>query len=402
MRFVPLPTDRSKTLKMLPLFRRSLLAAVIAAGLGLDNAASAQSIDTAARQAIITDFDTGTVMMEKNADELMVPSSMSKLMTVFMVFEKLKSGAWKPDDALPVSETAWKRHYKSEGSMMFLPVNSTATVDELLKGVVIQSGNDACSVLAEAHSGSEEAFAEAMTRRARQIGLTRSTFRNASGWPEPDHMMTARDLSVLARHLIADFPDYYPLFSQMEFVFNGIRQGNRNPLLYGTPGADGLKTGHTQAAGFGLTASIKRGDRRIIMVLNGLGSMQQRADESRRMAEWAFREWDRYPLFRAGEVVVPDAPVWMGEARTVTLAAKSDLAVTLPRRARPDMKVSVVFNGPIPAPIKAGTEIGKVVVTAPGLSTLEMPLVAVADVDRLGFGGRLAETIRSFFSGSQR
>jgi D-alanyl-D-alanine carboxypeptidase (penicillin-binding protein 5/6) len=387
---------------MLPLFRRSLLAAVIAAGLGLDNVASAQSIDTAARQAIITDFDTGTVMMEKNADELMVPSSMSKLMTVFMVFEKLKSGAWKPDDALPVSETAWKRHYKSEGSMMFLPVNSTATVDELLKGVVIQSGNDACSVLAEAHSGSEEAFAEAMTRRARQIGLSRSTFRNASGWPEPDHMMTARDLSVLARHLIADFPDYYPLFSQMEFVFNGIRQGNRNPLLYGTPGADGLKTGHTQAAGFGLAASIKRGDRRIIMVLNGLGSMQQRADESRRLAEWAFREWDRYPLFRAGEVVVPDAPVWMGEARTITLAAKSDLAVTLPRRARADMKVSVVFNGPIPAPIKAGTEIGKVVVTAPGLSALEMPLVAVADVPRLGFGGRLAETIRSFFSGSQR
>jgi len=387
---------------MLPLFRRSLLAAVFAAGLGLDNSASAQSIDTAARQAIITDFDTGTVMMEKNADELMVPSSMSKLMTVFMVFEKLKSGAWKPDDSLPVSETAWKRHYKSEGSMMFLPVNSTATVDELLKGVVIQSGNDACSVLAEAHSGSEEAFAEAMTRRARQIGLTRSTFRNASGWPEPDHMMTARDLSVLARHLIGDFPEYYPLFSQMEFVFNGIRQGNRNPLLYGTPGADGLKTGHTQAAGFGLTASIKRGDRRIIMVLNGLGSMQQRADESRRLAEWAFREWDRYPLFRAGEVVVPDAPVWMGEARAVTLAAKSDLAVTLPRRARSEMKVSIVFNGPIPAPIKAGTEIGKVVVTAPGLSTLEMPLVAVADVARLGFGGRLAETIRSFFSGSQR
>ncbi|CCG43146.1 D-alanyl-D-alanine carboxypeptidase family protein [Magnetospirillum molischianum] len=385
---------------MLPLFRRSLLAAIVAAGLGLDNVASAQSIDTSARQAIITDFDTGTVMMEKNADELMVPSSMSKLMTVFMVFEKVKSGAWKPDDALPVSETAWKRHYKSDGSMMFLPVNSTATVDELLKGVVIQSGNDACSVLAEAHSGSEEAFAEAMTRRARQIGLTRSTFRNASGWPEPDHMMTARDLSVLARHLIADFPDYYPLFSQMEFVFNGIRQGNRNPLLYGTPGADGLKTGHTQAAGFGLTASIKRGDRRIVMVLNGLGSMQQRADESRRLAEWAFREWDRYPLFRAGEVVIPDAPVWMGEARTVSLVAKSDLAVTLPRRARADMKVSVVFNGPIPSPVKAGTEIGKVVVTAPGLSPLEMPLVAAADVARLGFGGRLAETIRSFFSGS--
>jgi len=397
---VPFATDRSKTLKTISLFRQPLLVALVVAGLALASAASAQSIETPARQAIIIDFDSGTVMMEKNADELMAPSSMSKLMTVFMVFEKLKSGAWKPTDQLPVTETAWKRHYKSEGSMMFLPVNSTASVDDLLKGVVIQSGNDACSVLAEAYSGSEEAFAEAMTRRARQIGLTHSTFRNASGWPDPDHMMTARDLSTLSRHLIGDFPEYYPLFSQMEFVFNGIKQGNRNPLLYGTPGADGLKTGHTLAGGYGLTASIKRGERRLVMVLNGLGSMQQRADESRRLAEWAFREWDRYPLFRAGEAVVADAPVWMGETRTVPLVLKNDFGVTLPRRSRAEMKVSAVFTGPIPAPIKAGAEVGKLVISAPGLAQpIEVPLLAGADVGRLGFGGRVIETIGHAFSG---
>jgi D-alanyl-D-alanine carboxypeptidase (penicillin-binding protein 5/6) len=332
-------------------------------------------------------------------------------MTVFMVFDKLKSGAWHPDDQLPVTETAWKKHYKTEGSMMFLPVNSTASVDDLLKGVVIQSGNDACSVLAEALSGSEEAFAEEATRRARQMGLTHSTFRNASGWPEPDHLTTARDLSVLATRLIADFPEYYPLFSQMEFTFNNIKQGNRNPLLYSTPGADGLKTGHTEAGGYGLTASIKRGDRRIIMVLNGIrgaketggsSGMKGRAEEAQRLAEWAFREWGRYPLFKAGETVVPDAPVWMGETASVALAAKSDIVLTLPRRSRPDMKVSTVFNGPIAAPIKAGTILGKLVVTAPGITPVEMPLVAVADVERLGFGGRVLATIRNLFSGPAR
>ena len=396
-------------MKTSPLFRRPLLVALVAACLAWASAASAQSIETPARQAIVIDFDTGTVLLEKNADELMAPSSMSKLMTVFMVFEKLKTGAWKPADMLPVSETAWKRHYKTEGSLMFLPVHSSVSVDDLLKGVVIQSGNDACSVLAEAYSGSEEAFAEAMTRRARQLGMTHSTFRNASGWPDPEHLMTARDLSILARHLIGDFPDYYPLFSQMEFTFNGIKQGNRNPLLYtsagggGTPGADGLKTGHTQAGGFGLVASVKRGERRIVMVLNGMASMQQRADESRRLAEWAFREWDRYPLFHAGETVVPDAPVWMGQSHTVPLVAQTDLGVTLPRRARSEMKVSVVFTGPIPAPIKAGTPVGKLVVTAPGLAApIEAPLVAGADVARLGFGGRIIETIGNAFSSAPK
>ncbi|OAN44019.1 D-alanyl-D-alanine carboxypeptidase [Paramagnetospirillum marisnigri] len=383
-------------------FMRPLAAILLVAGFGLSQPAHGQTIETAAKQAIIIDYASGAVMMEKNADELMVPSSMSKLMTVYMVFDKLKTGAWKMSDRLPVSETVWKKHVKSGGSLMFLPVNSTASVEDLLKGVVIQSGNDACSVLAEAYSGSEEAFAEEETRRSRQLGLTRSTFKNASGWPEPGHMMTARDLSILSRHLIMDFPEYYPLFSQMEFVFNGIKQGNRNPLLYNTPGADGLKTGHTEAAGYGLAASIKRGNRRIVMVLNGMSSMKERAEEAQRIAEWAFREWESYALFKAGEVVVEDAEVWLGEVQTVRLAAKGNVEVTLPRRARAEMKVTTVHNGPIPAPIIAGTELGKIVVTAPGMAPLEMPLVAVDNVNRLGFTGRVSAALGRILWGSKK
>jgi D-alanyl-D-alanine carboxypeptidase (penicillin-binding protein 5/6) len=384
---------------MLAFLRHSLVAAAAFAALAAP--VRAQSIETAAKQAIIVDFASGQVLMEKNADELMVPSSMSKLMTVYMVFDKLKSGAWKPSDRLPVSETAWKRHYKSEGSLMFLPVNSTASVEDLLKGVVIQSGNDACSVLAEAHSGSEEAFAEEETRKARQIGLTRSTFKNASGWPEPGHLMTARDLAVLSRHLIGDFPEYYPLFSQMEFTFNGIKQGNRNPLLYNTPGADGLKTGHTEAAGYGLTASVKRNNRRIIMVLNGMASMKERAEESRRLTEWAFREWETYALFKAGEEVIPDAEVWLGQAETVPLLIKGGVEVTMQRRNRPEMKVTTVYNGPIAAPVRKGQDVGKVVVTAPGMTPIEMPMVAGADVEKLGFTGRMSAAFRRVIWGKK-
>ncbi|MGE5505706.1 MAG: D-alanyl-D-alanine carboxypeptidase family protein [Actinomycetota bacterium] len=374
-------------------FRRTLFAAVSLVSLAAALPAGAESIETSAKQAIVLDFNTGTVLMEKNADDLMVPSSMSKLMTVYMVFEKLKEGSWKPTDQLPVTETAWKKHYKSEGSMMFLPVHSTAKVEELLRGVIIQSGNDACSVLAEAYAGSEEAFAEEATRRAHQLGMTHSNFRNASGWPEPDHLTTARDLSILARHIIADYPEYYQIFSEKEFTFNNIKQGNRNPLLYTTQGADGLKTGHTEAAGYGLTGSIKRGERRIIMVLNGMSSMKERAEETQRLTEWAFREFDDYSLFKPGDQIT-DAEVWLGDAETVPLVAAKKLEVTLPRKARREMKVTAVYTGPIPAPIKKGDVVGKLVITAPGVQAMELPLAAGADVQRLGFSGRITTAIK--------
>lgn len=383
---------------MLMPFRRSLAAAVALIVVAVAAPVRADSIETSARQAIIVDFNTGKVLLEKNSDDLMAPSSMSKLMTAYMVFEKLQQGAWKPDDMLPVSETAWKRHFKSGGSLMFLPVHSSAKVMDLVRGVIIQSGNDACSVLAEAHSGSEEAFAEESTRRARDMGMSSSTFRNASGWPDPDHVTTARDLSVLARRLITDFPEYFPIYSEKEFVYHGIRQGNRNPLLYGVSGADGLKTGHTEAAGYGLVGTAKRGDRRVIMVINGLKSMKERSEESARLIEWAFREYNNYALFRPGDIVT-DAEVWLGGSATVPLVAAERLEVTMPRKARRDMKVMAVYNGPVAAPIKKGETIGKLVVSAPGVETVEMPLVAGADVERLGFTGRISSAIKHILWG---
>lgn len=380
-------------------FRRPLLAAFVLLVMGAQGA-RAESIETSARQAILIDYKTGTVLLEKNADDLMVPSSMTKLMTAFLVFEKLKEGSWKLSDQLPVSETTWRKHVKSGGSLMFLPVNSTASVDDLIHGMIIQSGNDACSVLAEAYAGSEESFGDEMTRRARQIGMKNTNFRNASGLPEPDHMTTARDLSVLARHLINDYPEYFPIYSQREFTFNGIKQGNRNPLLYSVAGADGLKTGHTEAAGYGLVGTVKRGDRRVIMVINGLKSLKERAEESGRLVEWAFREFENYALFKTGDVVA-DADVWLGTAATVPLVAGDKLEVTMPRKARRDMKVTAVYNGPIAAPIKKGQPVGKLVIVAPGVDTVELPLLAGADVEKLGFMGRMGAALRSILWGSK-
>ena len=369
-------------------------AACLVAALAFAAPAWAETVETSARQAYIFDYDTGKVLLEKNADELMTPSSMSKLMTVYLVFSKLKEGSWKFSDELPVTETAWKRHYKSGGSLMFLPLGSSAKISDLIRGVIIQSGNDACSVLAEGYAGSEDAFAEEETRVAREkLGMTHSTFRNASGWPDPDHRTTAHDLGVLARHLIADFPEYYPIFSERTFFYNNIKQDNRNPLLWTTQGADGLKTGHTEEGGYGLTASVKRGDRRIVMVLNGMDKMKERWDEAQRMIEWAFREYDNYLLFKAGDQIT-DADVWLGDAASVPLVAGERLEVTMPRRARHDMKVTAVYNGPIAAPIKKGAVVGKLVVTAPGEPNVELPLVAGADVAKLGFVGRMSAAFR--------
>ncbi|MDR3435459.1 D-alanyl-D-alanine carboxypeptidase family protein [Telmatospirillum sp.] len=377
---------------------KAVAALIVLMGLGAT--AHAESIETQARQAIIIDASTGAVLMEKNADDLMTPSSMSKLMTVYMVFERLKEGSLQLSDQLPVSETAWKKNYKSEGSLMFLPVHAMVRVDDLLRGVIIQSGNDACSVLAEGLAGSEETFAERETKKAREIGLTKSTFKNASGWPVPGHQMTARDLSVLARRLINDFPEYYPIFAEKSFVYNNIKQDNRNPLIWqGIAGADGLKTGHTEDGGFGEVGSAMRNGRRIIIVLNGMTSIKMRAEESERLIEWAFREFEAYKLFKPGETVA-DAEVWLGTAKTVPAVIAKELTVTLPRTARHDMKVTTSFNGPVPAPVTKGAEIGVVTVTAPGMAPLQMPLLAGEDVERLGFFGRITASLKRIVWGS--
>ncbi len=382
--------------------KKSLLCCLFAFGLLLRTApVSAEALETSARQALILDYDTGTVLMEKNADELMTPSSMSKLMTIYMVFQKLAEGSWQLDDELPVTETAWKKHYKSGGSLMFLPLGSKARVEDLVRGVIIDSGNDACSVLAEAYAGSEEAFAEEETRVARgKLGMTNSTFRNASGWPDPEHLTTARDLATLARHIISDFPRFYPIFSEKTFTYNNIKQDNRNPLLWTTQGADGLKTGHTEDGGFGLTASVKRGDRRLIMVVNGMDKMKERWEETGRLIEWAFREFDTYTLFKAGEIVT-EGDVWLGDAATVPLIVENPLKITLPRRARHEMKVHAVFNGPIPAPVHKGQMVGKVLVTAPGTADIEIPLVAGAEVGKLGLVGRITAAFHYLLWGAK-
>jgi serine-type D-Ala-D-Ala carboxypeptidase (penicillin-binding protein 5/6) len=342
-------------------------------------------IETQAKHALIVEVETGAVLLDKLADERMPPASMSKIMTAYMVFDMLKQGRAKLTDELPVSERAWRL----QGSKMFVPIGGRISIDDLLKGVIIQSGNDACLVLAEGLAGSEEAFVELMNQKAKEIGLKDSHFANVDGLPNPDHWMTARDLATLSIRTIKDFPEYYHYYSQMEYEFNSIKQGNRNPLLYKGGGADGLKTGHTEEAGYSLTGSVKRDERRIVLILGGLPTMKARAQESERLIEWAFREFNDYKLVAAGDKV-EDAEVWLGAEPKVPLTVGRDLVVTLPRRARKEMKVTVEYERPIPAPIAKGQTVGKLIVTAPDVPTAELPLVAGADVERMDAIGRIA------------
>jgi serine-type D-Ala-D-Ala carboxypeptidase (penicillin-binding protein 5/6) len=346
---------------------------------------SAVGMETQATHAFVIEVETEMVLLDKRADEHMPPASMSKIMTAYVVFDMLKQGRAKLDDELPVSERAWRL----QGSKMFVPIGGRIKIDDLLKGVIIQSGNDACLVLAEGLAGSEEAFVELMNQKAKEIGLKDSHFANVDGLPSPDHWMTARDLATLSIRTIQDFPEYYHYYSEMGYEYNNIKQGNRNPLLYKGVGADGLKTGHTEEAGYSLTASVKREDRRIILVLGGLPTMKARAQESERLIEWAFREFNDYKLFAAGDKV-EDADVWLGSDPKAPLTVANDLVVTLPRKSRKDMKVTVDYDRPIPAPVKKGQAVGKLVVTAPDVPTTEMSLVAGADVDRMDPLGRIA------------
>ena len=360
-------------------------------------AAATTGIETEARAAYIVDFRTGAVLLDKNSDERIPPASMSKMMTYYTVFAYLKEGKATLEDMLPVSEKAWR----TQGSKMFVPLGGRVKIEDLLRGVIIQSGNDACIVLAEGLAGSEQAFVDEMNKKAQEIGLTGSHFTNVTGLPDPEHYMTARDLTTLARHIITDYPEFYKFESERDFTYNGIKQGNRNPLLYKDFGADGLKTGHTDEAGYCLTASAVRDNRRIIMVLAGLSSMKARATESERLIEWAFREFGGYALFKPGDTV-DDADVWLGDATKVPLTVAADAVVTIPRRARKDMKVTAVYDKPIKAPIAQGQSVGKLVVTVPGQQPTEFPLVAANAVDRLGAMGRVGAALGYLVFGAKR
>jgi serine-type D-Ala-D-Ala carboxypeptidase (penicillin-binding protein 5/6) len=353
----------------------------------------ALAIDTIAREAIIIDTTTGRVLFEKNGNARMPPASMSKLMTVYMVFNQLRDGNLSMDDTFRVSENAWRKGgAKSGSSTMFLDPNSRVSVEELLMGIIVQSGNDACIVVAEGISGSEAAFAESMTATALELGMTGSHFANSTGWPDPDQYMTASDLANLALTTIKEFPEYYHFYGVTEYTYNGIRQTNRNPLLYKGIGADGLKTGHTSEAGYGLTASAERNGRRIVVVVNGLNSKKERSSESERLMDWAFREFNNYALFAENDVV-SDAEVWLGTAGRVPLVIDRDIVITMPRKARKGMKVVVKYDGPISAPIVAGTPIAHLEISAPEEETITVPLLAGADVGALGLIGRLGAAI---------
>ena len=353
--------------------------ALIALGAWFLAVSPVQALETKAKQAFLIDNVTGAVLFEKNADELMEPSSMSKIMTIYMVFERLADGSLKLEDTLPVSEKAWRKG----GSKMFVKVGDRVTVEDLLRGMIIQSGNDATIVIAEGFAGDEESFAAEMTERAHELGMVSSTFTNASGWPEEGHRVTARDLALLAKLTIENFPQFYGYYSELKFTYNEISQGNRNPLLYKKIGADGLKTGHTKNAGYGLTGSAIRDGRRLILVLNGLGSARERSREAERLIEYGFREFSNYTLFDAGDTV-GEADVWLGDAATVPLVVEAPLVTTLTRKARRKMQVKLIYDGPIPAPIEKGARIATLTIATPDAETLEVPLVAGADVGKLG------------------
>lgn len=361
----------------------------------------ALDFSTSGKQAILLDYDTGTILFEKNAEEIMYPASMTKIMTALMAFERLRDGSLSLDDELAVSEAAWRKG----GSKMFVRVGSKVKVSDLLHGIIVQSGNDASIVVAEGLAGSETAFADRMTERGREIGLENTVFRNSTGWPDTDHVTTAHDLARLAGYVIANFPDLYAIYSSKQFTYGKsldgkpITQSNRNPLLYRMSGADGLKTGHTEASGYGLTASAKRGDRRLIMVINGLDSVKARAEESQRLLEWGFREFDNVRFFAAGETVT-NADVWLGDTPTVPLIIEKDLAVTMPRTALRGMKVTVAYDAPLPAPIAAGTRVATLRVAGPDMTPVTVPLVTGGEVGRLDFFGRISSSIGYLVWGS--
>ncbi len=368
------------------------------------------AISTIAEHALLMDADSGEVLWAKDAFVPMPPASMSKLMTLELLFQRLKDGRVKLTDTFPVSERAWR----TQGSKSFAALGSRVAVEDLIRGIIIQSGNDFCVVIAEALGGTEEGFVDLMNARAKALGLAQSHFVNPNGLPEPPgQLMSALDLAKLARHLIRDYPQYYHYFGEKSFTWSGIAQPNRNLVLQKLPGADGLKTGHTDAAGYGVTASAKRGDERLILVLNGLRypdlagksgpaadwfAEQRRAEEAARVLDIAFREFRHYQLFKQGDVV-GQAEVWGGTEQSVPLTVAAPLALTLQVDSRNSMKVVVRYDGPLKAPVEKGQKVATLNITAPDFPGLSVPLYAAHAVPRTGLFGRMILGMQALVSG---
>ncbi len=359
----------------------------------------AYAIESKADYAFLMDTTSGVVLFEKNANARMSPASLSKLMTILMVFEAIDEGTLLPDDEFIVSDNAWRRGgARSGGSTMFLNVHSKVSVRDLLRGVIIQSGNDACIVLAEGLAGSEERFAALMSARAGELGMTKSSFTNATGLPHPEHKTTARDLAILAAEVITKHARYYRLFAERDFTWNKITQINRNPLLYANIGVDGLKTGHTEESGYGLVASGEQNGRRLILVVNGLPSKRARAAEARRLMVWGFRSFKRQVLARATDEIT-HLPVWHGSDAKVAVQPQQRFDIIAPRSGRRKMVATVMYEKPVLAPIKKGDVLGKLKVTMPDLTPQEMSLVAANDVSRGNMIGRAFSSLAYFLLG---
>lgn len=358
-------------------------------------AQGAQAMETLAKQAFMIDPNTGTVLFSKNADEMMHPSSMSKLMTIYVAFHRLKEGRLSLDDKLPVSEKAWRK----QGSKTFVKVGDEVSVRTLLQGIIVQSGNDACIVVAEGISGSEEAFAEEMNRMAKELGMEHSHFVNATGWPDDEHLMTAHDLATLAVHLINDFPEYHQFFSELEYTYNGIRQHNRNPLLGEKDlGVDGMKTGHTDAGGYGITLSALKDGRRLILVVNGLSSENERKEEGKKLLAYGFREFQNRKLLKEG-MEVGKADVWFGASANVPLVAEHDFLATIPAGNNPKISFKLVYQSPLLPPITKGSHVADLHIDIPGQEPVTVPIVAGSDVAKLSGFSKIGPLIDYYMHG---
>jgi len=382
-------------------FALHLLSAPFAIGQETTGQA-AHDFQTPATHLVILDYESGEILFEKNAREPMFPASMTKIMTASIVFDRIKSGALSMDDELTVSVDAWRRGGAASGSStMYLEPNSNVKVRDLIQGVIVQSGNDACIVLAQGIAGSEDAFADLMNAKAKELGLSSAHFVNATGWPHPDHKISAYDLARLARHSIKTHPEMYKIYGEKSFKWNNINQPNRNPLFgSGIDGVDGLKTGHTKVSKYGFVGSGVQDGKRIIFVVNGLETNSERRSESRRIMRSGFREFKVYSIYGVGEKV-GTAPVFMGRSDTVSLMTSENVLVGLHKPARKDMKVQIIYQGPIPTPITTGDHIADLLITAPGRADETVALLAGEDVARKSVFGRMIASLVQKIRGEQ-
>lgn len=361
----------------------------------------ANAFETKAKNAILMDYETGAYLFTKNHQEMIAPASMSKLMTVYVLLSKIKDGEVSLDDRYTVSENAWRKGgAASGGSTMFLKIGQEVKVEDLLKGILIQSGNDACIVVAENLAGSEEEFASMMNETAEKLGLENAHFVNATGLPHPEHKISVEDLAILARHIIKEFPEFYHLFSEKEFTFNGIRQGNRNPLLYSLKGADGLKTGHTSEAGFCLTGTAVRNDRRLIEVMTGLESNKQRSEETESLMTWGFANFDNYKFFTKNQIMA-EVPVWYGTSKSVAAIVPEEVIKTIKKSAKSKYGAKMIYDEPLKAPILQGDKIGELFITYNDEIVDKIPLVAKENVAKIGPFSRFLENLKYFVFGAK-